>query len=903
MRQQNLFRATALTAGCLSVLFTGTAYAQDDADSSFEIEEVVVTGTYLKGKNQFSSPSPIAVIGAEDLSQIGASNIADLVQTLTINNGAQNNPDAFTQNGTTGTSNFNLRGLGVSSTLVLLNGRRQVVAATTTNDGVAFVDTSSLVPQIAVQRVEIVKDGAAAIYGTDAVAGVVNFITDDSFEGVQLSGKWQGLTDQGSQRDLLAEGKVGWGNDTTHVMAAFSYYDRTPLTTAERRLSQSADDTSALGNPGSYYLPALNDFLASINVGAAPLIDPTGCEEHGGIRNGALVLAPGHELGTCGFDFGDYYNLVPDEERFQGYMTIKHDLGDGHTLRLEGGYAANTAIRNNSPTFPYLQLGKAIVPAYHPEFPFLTSPFFDPTRPYAILLGRAIGNGGEAAQNKFLSKTYRFNAELTGPLGGDWTYDVGFTMAGNSYDIFTPDVVTGRFQQALFGFGGRDCDRAAGVPGANGCEFFNPFATSFTTAPNSQSVLDYVIGRQEIRGTSKTQVFDAVASGTIGATGAGDIGLAIGMQIRGEEWDRDYDDCSNRDCFAFIIGNGDFGADRTAKAVFLETLIPVTSQLDLSLAVRHESYGGSIGSTTDPKVSVLYRPMDNLSLRGSYSTSFRAPSVYQMAGSGTSLNQVVDPLGGTAFAAVRSLTPSDGERDLKPEQGKALNIGFTWQPVDDLDLSIDYWNYKFSDVIILENYQAVVNANPTDQNRVIRAFGDTGSILMVLVDYVNASSVKTDGVDISAKYRMDFAGGTLMPFAELTYVSNYDLEDPQAGSVEGAGNRNFTNFGSPTPKYRGNVGAAWTNDTHDIRFYVRHISGLDDDQHPGSKIDSMTTVDAQYSLNLGGLMDGMDGTSLQLGVINAFDKAPPYVATNGGFESKTHDPRGRSVYVKVTTTF
>ncbi|MCJ9428085.1 TonB-dependent receptor domain-containing protein [Kordiimonas marina] len=870
-----------------------------------QIEEVVVTGTHIKGKSQFDSPSPIAVIGADQLNNIGASNVADLVQTLTINTGSQNNPDAFTQNGTTGTSNFNLRGLGVASTLVLLNGRRQVVGATTTNDGIAFVDTSSLVPQIAVQRVEIVKDGAAAIYGTDAVAGVVNFITDDSFQGVQLSGKWQGVTNQGSQDDYLAEGKFGFGNDNTHVMGAFSYYSRTPLTTAERRLSQTKDDSSVLGNPGAYYLPGVNAFLASLGAGAAPVIDPTGCESAGGQRNVGLTLYPGFDLGTCGFDFGSYYNLVPKEHRTQAYLTVKQDLGDGHTLRLEGGYAYNDAIRNNSPTFPYLQLAKAVVPAYHPDFPaaFLNSPFWDPTHPYAIMLGRAIGNGGTASPNKFYSTTARFNIDLTGPLGGDWTYDVAFTMAGNHYNIFTNDVVTDRFQRALMGYGGRNCDRKAGVPGQNGCEFYNPFATSFTTAPNSQSVMDYIIGRQEIRGISKTQVFDAVASGTVGHTGAGDIGLAIGMQVRGEQWSRDYDNCSNRDCFAFIIGNQDFGDNRTAKAVFLETSVPLTEQLDLSLAARHESYGGGIGSTTNPKVSLLFHPNDKLSLRGSYSTSFRAPSVYQVSGTGTSLNQVVDPLGGTAFAAIRSFLPSTGTRDLKPEKGRALNFGISWQPTDGLDLSIDYWNYTFKDVIIQENYQSVVNDNPTDPTRVVRAFGTSGSILMVLVDYVNASSVKTDGFDFSAKYRMAAGSGTFMPFVDATYVNKYDLEDPQAGTISGAGNRNFTNFGSPTPRWRSNFGAAWVNDVHDIRFYVRYMSGVTDDQNPGSRVGAMTTVDAQYTLNLGGLMESLQGTSLQVGVINAFDKAPPYVSTNGGFESKLHDPRGRMAYVKLTTSF
>lgn len=891
MRQNRLFKSTALTAGCLALMASGAASAQDAADDEFTIEEVVVTGTYLKGKSQYSSPSPISVIGADNLNQIGASNVADLVQTLTINNGAQNNPDAFTQNGTTGTSNFNLRGLGVASTLVLLNGRRQVVAGTVTNDGIAFVDTSSLVPQIAVQRIEIVKDGAAAIYGTDAVAGVVNFLTDDNFEGIEMSAKYQTLTDQGTQSDQLYQAKFGWGNDTMHFMGAFSYYDRTPLTTEERRLSQPADDSSVLGNPGSYYVPSIIGAIQTF----APVLDPYACEEVGGIASVAVDIGVAR-VGTCGFDFGDYFNLVPEEKRKQAYGVFTNQIGDSHELRIEAAWADTEARRGNSPTFPFLQLGSAGVPAYHPENPYGQGVTF---------LGRAIGNGGEVSPNLSTSETFRISMELTGDLTDTWSYDIGYTYADNDYSIHTEDTLTANFQAALAGFGGDNCNAGAGVPGANGCLFYNPFATSFTTAPNSDEVLDYIIGTQVIDGTSTTSVFDAVFSGTIGSMPAGDIGLAVGMQVRGESWGRDYDDISNADGFAFLIGNQDFSDERTAVGIFAETLVPLTDQLDLSLALRHESYGGEIGSTTDPKISLLYRPNDSLALRGSYSTSFRAPSVLQVSGGTTSLQQVTDPVSqGTAFAAVRSVAP-EGGRDISPETGKAWNFGFSYQGDSGFAMDVDYWNYKFQDVIIVENSQAVVNAFPTDPTRVLRSGpdGTTGSILIVYVDFLNASSVETQGFDVNARYTFDTDMGTFQPFFEATHVLKYELEDPQAGTVDGEGNRNFANFGSPTPKWRFNTGMSWATDRHDLRFYVRHVSGMDDDQNPGTRIDSMTTVDAQYTFSLDGLFDGSDGSSIQLGVINAFDKKPPYVSTNGGFESRTHDPRGRMVYAKLTAAF
>lgn len=893
MRQNRFYRATALTAGCLAMFASTAATAQDDADT--EIEEVVVTGTYIKGKTQASSPSPIAVFGSDNLYQIGASNVADLVQTLTINNGAQNNPDAFTQGGTTGTSNFNLRGLGVSSTLVMMNGRRQVVSASTTNDGLAFVDTSSLVPQIAVRRIEIVKDGAAAIYGTDAVAGVVNFITDDDFEGFEVAAKYQTLTDQGSQADTLIEGKFGWAGDSTNIMVAASYYDRTALTTEERRLSRPQDDTSNLGNPGAFFL-----------LGQLPVVDPTGCETAGGNtfqRNDLQPIVDGIGLpftaGFCQFDFGDFFNLVPEEERVQAFGVITQDLGSDHQFRLEGSYADTTTIRGNSPTFPFLQLGSAVVPADHPAnvFPESLGPI--------LFFGRAIGNGGNVSPATSDHETWRISASVNGSLSDNWDYDVAFTRGETTNVRVVEDTITTNFAQSLQGFGGNNCDVAAGQPGQNGCLYYNPFSTSFNVLPNSQEVLDFIIGEQVFDAKSELSVIDAVVSGTVGSTGAGDIGLAVGVQWRDESFSQDLDDISNADGFAFLIGGPDFADDRTAKAIFAEAFVPLADNIDFSAAVRYEDYGGNIGDTLDPKFSLLWRPTDELAIRGSFSTSFRAPSVFQESGVNTSLNQVSDPVtGGNAFAAVRSL-PADA-RNISPEQGQAINAGFTWQR-GGFDFDFDYWRYEFTDVIIQENFQSIVNADPTG-DRVIRAGGtDTGNILIVLVDFVNASSVVTDGFDFNARYTFETEAGAIVPFFEGTRVLNYDIDDPFAGEVEGAGNRNFANFGSPTPKLRFNAGISFTNETHDARFYVRHIGGMNDDQVIGGvengDIDSMTTVDGQYTLNFGGLIEGAEGTNLQVGFINLFDKRPPFVATNGGFESRTHDPRGRMVYARIQARF
>ena len=895
--------------GTVAAVFYG-AIAADPSPAlaqGQEVEEVVVTGTYIRRKSQANSPNPIAIIGDEMIEAIGAANFADVVQTLTINNGAQNNPDAFTQNGTTGTSNFNLRGLGVSSTLVLLNSRRTVVSGALTNGGLNFTDVSSLVPEIAVSYIEILKNGATATYGSDAVAGVVNFITDDNFEGIQISGDYRFVTDQGKASDTLIQGKVGWGNDQLHLMGAFSYYNRTPLTTAERRLSQPLDDASSLGNPGAFFATGAGGLPGP----PVPFIDPTGCDEFGGlplalgapIPVGPLSITPG----LCRFDFGDFFNLVPDEERILGYATATYDFSPDVQFRIEGSYSNNDTIRGNSPTFPFLQLAQSVVLASHPEFPLV---FQLTGEPAVVFFGRAIGNGGDVSPNNTDSETYRISAELTGSFDPGIYWELAVTHGQNDFTIATEDTVACRFQAALFGLIGQpDCaGQSVTVPGSLASPvFFNPFATSFTTAPNSQDVLDFIIGTQVIDTKSETTIVDAVVSGDVFDLPAGPLAMAFGFQFRDEEWGRFYDDISNADGFAFLIGNSDFSADRSPWALFAEAAVPVIADtVELSLSLRYEDYGGAIGDSWDPKIALIVRPTPEIALRGSFSTAFRAPSIFQQFGTSTVLEQVTEGAS-SFFVAVRTLLDADGERDLLPETADVWNFGLSWQPTPALDINIDYWRYDFKNVIIGENSQAVVDALGDDPSRVVRVAGPGSPILIVFVNFVNALSVETDGIDFAASYTADTDWGLFRPSVEATYILNYDLVDPLAGKVEGAGNRNFTNFGAPTPEWRINLGMAWAKGGHSINAFLRYIDSIRNDQLVNGqmvgKVKSMTTVDVQYNFNMEGLFDGGERSTFTIGLINAFDKRPPPVPTNGGFESRTHDPRGRLLYFRLTTGF
>ena len=469
------------------------------------VEEIVVLGTYIKRPTQADAPSPLIIMSAEDIAATGANKISDVIGNLTINTGSQNNPDAFTQNQTTGTSNVNLRGLGVSSTLVLVNGRRQTQSAAATDRGENFVDTSALPPMIAFERVELLKDGATALYGSEAVAGVVNFLTRSSFDGFDIEASLQAV-DGTPQQDVEISGLFGSStrDQRTHALFAFDHLDRDMLSTADRRLSTTTDDLSQAGMPGTFLAPTrpTNPVYGAVWAGAydsngngiADFVEPQlGLPAVPGARPPvfadqnctaiaakdktvipAIAVAVPTPIGTvplglCEFDFGSFYSLVPKEKRDSAYFELGRQMNGGLQGRVELSFARNHAERDNSPSFPFATF--PVVPATHPDNPYGTNVQF---------IGRLIGAGGSAVETFHNSDTWRFAGSLSGPLGSDWVFDLGTTYSENDFFVQAPDVLKDRFSNAIRGLGGFQCNPATGTPGVAPCAYFNPFGTSLT---------------------------------------------------------------------------------------------------------------------------------------------------------------------------------------------------------------------------------------------------------------------------------------------------------------------------------------------------------------------------------------------------------------------------------------
>ena len=835
-------------------------------DQAEALEEIVVTArTGSRISRQSDSPSPLSSYEGQDLADAGLRDIRDMVGVLSINAGSENNSDNLAQNYTVGTANVNLRGLGVASTLVLINGRRQVLSAAQTDDGSSFVDLAALAPMLAVERVEILKDGAAAIYGSEAVAGVVNFITRSGFEGFEFQSEYRARTNDGSQDDLTVDAVYGgeFGGGNGEWLVAASYLNRSSLLLAE--VDWRRPSTSGFGNPGSFNVPSSGRTVA----------DP-GCARYEGLLQ---QLSAGGEI--CRFDYGPQITTVPNERRLQLFGQGEWPGGGRTTLRAEAGFARNDISREVSPSFPVLNT--PVVPRYHPANPFGEDVFFQ---------GRPYGYGHPPEINYYEHETLRIAAGVEGELTDSTLWSVFVVYGANDALLNPRDVHAANFQAALNGLGGSGCASAPyPAPGLGGCLFFNPFSSNFAAAPgsplaNGRELYDFIIGDYIGLGESQLITVETNVSGDLPAFGGG---YAVGAQHRQQSLDFHYDEVTRQDGWAFLIGNPNFNADNSVYALYGEVWLPIAGNLEVTGALRYEDYGSGVGNTLDPKVTVLFRPADTLSLRASYSTSFRAPSPFQTRGAQTNFTNIVDHDGSSTFAGRRTL----GDPTLKPETSTAYNVGLTWQESPSWALSADYWRYEFEDVLRKENAQALVNANPFDA-RIERT--SAGTISIVNVAFINADRIETTGVDLSARVTLDAGAGVLSGWMDATWLFGYDVTNARM-EIDALGKLNRANVGAPNQQFRATAGLSWASGPWEVNGLVRHIGGYEDDG--GGSIDSFTTFDANAGWSFGGLFGGNQEAAITLGVANLLDEDPPYVAIGGSYDPRSSDPRGRRAFVAL----
>lgn len=943
-------------AAVLSTAVAQTAPAANDdkKDDTVKLEKFVVTGSSIK-RPADEGALPIAVFTQLDLAQEGIASAEQLIMNLNINgNGLDNlasNADvvAGAQRGNNGASSANLRGQGSNATLILLNGRR--IASHGLNGGV--VDLNSI-PFSAIERVEVLKDGASAIYGTDAVGGVINFITKRDFRGL-IANASSDITEEGGGNIFRYSLVGGWGNlntDKWNVMASIAISDHKVLRGDQRDFVNTFQPERGIspdtrGTPvatifaiGSIYNVLSRDNINSTGRGTGPL-DPAGS----GLRvNGInIVDLPTNTNGYAGFDgMGPYDELLwnsPSAKYGSAWDTgraaviqqpVKNTnfVGRGsfklgeHLLTLEAvigrsestkSFSANQISSSTSASNPFFNLAypssgadytrvfNALV-AYFPALEVnrgLPIPFrwrSTPVGPREIFT---------------TSDTRRFLVAAEGPVPflQDWEYRAGLAQAQSKSKS--------RLNKGYF--------YAYPFAALINTGVLNPF--SYTQTAEAMTALDKVRadGVELYGGKFTTTTFDATASGPVWKLPAGDIQGAVGVDFRKEEYAFTGDPRSNPSSVENFIFNAPFDnslatdgtLSRNIKAVFAELQIPLWKGLDLNLAGRRDNYTG-FGSTTNPKITLRFAPTEKVLFRASYSTGFRVPTFKQQFDpqfesiySGIDL---VNPYTNQPVPANSVLVYSGGKPSLNPEEAKMYSAGVVISPIKNITLSADWWSINRDGTIlilgpttILKNYELFGDAIIRDSANTISAIDNR---------WLNAGETETKGIEYTARGDFDVAGGKLTADINVSQLlkkrSRLLATAPWGPSEIGR----FTRASDIGLKWKYTAAVSYRKGKWTGRLSQLYRAGYMDYVAPGvlaglvkpsqwnPKVDEYITYNASLTYRWS------KDLTIIAGIKNLLNEDPPFSVaydTNTGagssWEPRIADPRGRAFTLSVEYKF
>ncbi|MFN3857477.1 MAG: TonB-dependent receptor plug domain-containing protein [Caulobacter sp.] len=978
MRRAAYLAGGSALAMALSIGFGGIASAQDEPAS---VSEVVVTGSLIAGTPE-DAALPVDVIGVDELQKQGSPSTVDLLKSLSVSSGVLGDTNQFDARaqGSEGSGSVNLRGLGAQRTLVLLNGRRM-----TPNPfgqvGTGIVDTNTI-PVAAIGRVEVLKDGAAAIYGSDAIGGVVNFITRTNFEGLELSGSYTFI--DGSDGDYNASAVYGWSGDRSTLLLSAGYQHRSELSTLERDwavgdFNYNPQGGYSGGNAITRFLPTFSP-APGVYAPAAGLQTDSGCVPLGG----TLVLngQPGGTLatGTCNWNFTGYDNLTEVEDRYQLFGSFDFELTPDHKFHMEMLYASTDVPEwKTSPSYLALQVPTLttnpaagtlnagyFVPSTNPGYqlysaqnpgalPAFANGVYIPGvlyRPFSVGGNPMFDNGPSRGARNY--RAFRFSAGLKGSFSEYVNYDVAVTYSEQEATRTGYDTVVSRFQLALRGLGGANCNGiVAGNPGST-CEWFNPFSNgvqrnSITgqTNPNynagvanSAQLTRWFFQKLQTDQRQYIWVVDAVLSGKTGITlPGGDLAWAFGAQYRKDGFTSTYNELSDLNktpCIdtpvngstACTVRNGPFmflGGGTPAQltgdnySVFGELSIPVLDNLQFQLAARYEDYGGAVGSTFDPKLSARWQATDWLAFRGSVGTTFRGPPITTLAGGTVTSLQFL-------FGSFRAVDIT-GNPNLTPESALTYNVGILVE-AGGFKGSIDYWNFDFEDQIVAEPVGPIVNAmfptagvgncgNPAyaglQARFTFQGACNSANISRVATFSVNGPALKTSGIDFMGEYQFDTNFGTLtfgvggtytLEFAQDAFIVEGIEVSPAFDAV---GFLNYQTSATPLPQLKMQGFVEWNNGPHNVRLTARYWDEYEDQRaaifppatvYPqGQTIDSWTVLDLSYRVFL-----PWDVTAVAT-VTNLTDEDPPFARLDLNYDPFTHNGLGRTIKFSLTKKF
>ncbi|MDB9763908.1 TonB-dependent receptor [Gammaproteobacteria bacterium] len=843
------------------------------ASSDLQIEELITTGTLLKNPEQDSSP--VEVITEDDYKNFNISNIAEISKYISSSSGSHfqaNTLDGVDQ----GMAAITLRGLDHSATLLLVNSKRQTFAGTPSNEGEGYIDIN-IIPEIALKQVEILKEGATSLYGSDAVAGVVNIITHTDFNGLKFQIGHQ-KTSNYNQNDSTMGILYGSQYNEGNYVLGINVLKRSPLSASEiPGIAELA--ISGLGR--SFIISGDASLSTGIWAGdyskGQKIPDPK-CLANGGVLTNST---------TCGFLYGNRFNVVNDEDHIKFYSNLNHQAENFLYELIFMSSQVNVNDNPQSPSYPALPfLSRMIQPG-------------DGGNPFNVAVkwfGRPLGSEVASPNSPKEIKQYHLSQTMYLTLKDKTDMELSFTKSDHSNDHFRPDIIDSRFLDSINGT----------TLGSSGADMV--FWNLFDSSQNSQALIDYVRGAETSTKQAGLESLDLIFRSNLWT----DYSLGYGVQVNKENLNISYDEISRAEfdengkiiktADLFFLGGGkNVSKSRNKYASFFEIEKKFIDSLDIRLAGRYEDFGND--SSFDPKLSFKFNPIDKVSIRASRSSSFTMPSMAQMFSSDINLGSVRDFNGNSPFVRQAQI----GNPNLKPATSKNSNLGVIFNNINS-KFSIDFWNIDYRNRIEVESSQAMLNLNPNGSSITRNSNGD---LIGVTTTYFNEESTEVSGVDVSYETFINLERkGRVMFAIKGTSINKFLTPEIKDGDgeehiqmVNRVGKFNYDADTHSLPKKRINAFISWNFRDYDFNLNARHVDGYSNERPINdlgltygykNKVDSFLVFDFSAS-KLIKLNNGeMD---LKFSIINIFDESAPrlYDAPDFSFDSRVHDPRGRII--------
>ena len=851
-----MFHRTKLST-CIVMAYScsalsGAAQAQDTR----KLERVEITGSAIK-RVDAEGPAPVEVIRRKDIERSGATTLNELtryIPTLDIfDQGEQgsNSPSA------SGTAQLAIRGLDPSNLLVLLNGRRLPVNAIYDTSGAGAAFDINSIPLSAIERIEILKDGGSAIYGADAVAGVVNFITRNDYQGIEARVGY-GRSSRKDGRERTAGFTAGFGEletDKYNLLFALDVFKRDPILRKDRELSRSSDFRRFGG------IDNRSGFSPFGNV-----VDP---------NTGDFVGVP---YGTCPPE-----NLDPDN-------ICRYDFNASVLTAYNGADRVSGLVLGSAQLTPDIRAFAEVTYSTskdnfdsHPVPDFFSVPvrpgqeaFEDPLAPGTLFIaGRFLQGGNRMTDRK--ADLVNTAVGLDGAnFGLDWKVSVGRGQSKvrnndrNYYNanLWVPATLDGSLDPTV---------------GSNDQAFVETLKVS--PSRSAKSTVEY---------------FNAQLGGDLFSLPAGPLRYATGISFTREQLSDTPDALTQAGEVIGSIQQAGVQASRNIKAVFVELSAPILHRLEAQFAVRHDRY--PTASKTSPKFALKYSPLPQLAFRGSYTESFRAPVLKQLFGaSEQGATTITDPvqcalLGITGVCLVNAFLVDGANRNLKPETAKTYNLGMVFDLPVGINGSIDLWRIKKLDSISAPSTTTAIRQG---------LVGRDGVQLLIFTNLQNIAVRETAGVDLDLRYRL---GG--LPFGALSFrntATYYTKNKTQDSSVEPISEYNGT---YALPRYRNNFMVTGDFGQLSLTGNVRTTGGFWDSDLPLDEARDTRRVSSFTEVDLLGQYAATAALTVSLGVKNVFDREPPFSSQNSSDNAysqlgyaETYSNRGRFFSVSANYRF